>query len=203
MSNQGKALNPKKAETYRREMLTKSGVNNDKSSRKAWPLLKAREHRQYRKHVRAFIRDATDRESSEDLNAMRSVPVRRQRALAFHQAEPLDVHVAGQHANRLLQTLDHLCRRPYESERDRMAYTSLLAAVVNSRPRIGHDVAERVKQILRAPEPAGVVWFASYVNVQRRRNLESFLRDAPDWAARIEDWLERVPPRRTYRRWQR
>jgi hypothetical protein len=76
--NDQKTPQAKKALDYTHQRVSYRGVNNNKSSRKAWPFVKTRRNRQYRHAVRRLVDLATVTPNPDD-DPLRTVPVRRRR----------------------------------------------------------------------------------------------------------------------------
>lgn len=199
----------KKALDYELQRVDHRGgrVNNNKSSRKAWPLLKARRSRQYRQAVRRVLDD--ERKTDEhDATVLRTVPVRQRREWNWGKGDRLGDWLVRRRRNRVHRVLQTMLAAEYASDRDRARYAALIAEAMSSARPVTTAFAEAIEYILAGPWPRGYVghregplhrassepddWYPLTIDPHYKSQLVAFFDDAPDWHARVRTWLSEI-----------
>ncbi len=154
--------------------------------RRSWPLKKARSKRAYRRKVKqsleAFLtQDVDELEAQSRVSEIRKKMPRKWPVLTLRGW--LDVR-RGQRTHRFAR---HLFRLSYYAEAHQSRFSSLLASLPKTSEFYGPYLAETLGELLQRPTRP-VLRPINNLN-WRRVWLHDFLRDEPEWEARLQEWI--------------
>jgi hypothetical protein len=188
---QDETLQQKKVDSYKKDRRLKAEYPH--SFRRKWPKKKARAERKYRRRIHQLLTGLRLRAEGDQIEDFPADPLRRPKPHKWPgTAQPLGAFLRQRRRTRVQKVAWNYFKEPYNGDRHCQPFSAFLREVSRGRGDPSRELTrafERLHSSQREPGGRENSAYDPWRSECRRRWLQAFLQDEPEWEGRLLDWI--------------